>query len=170
MDRRKRITINGKCRKTRLYNIWSLMKFRCNNPNSKDYISYGDRGVSVCDAWDNFDNFYTWAKSNGYRGNLTLDRINVDGNYEPINCRWATPRMQANNRTTSRLVIYLGEERTVAHWARTVGLIRNTLYKRLFEYGWPVEYAMTAPKYSAGPPDAKPKEKRKPVTPDKYGL
>lgn len=85
---------------TRLYRIWKAMKKRCYNTNNNDYKKwYGSRGIKVCDEWKNsFINFYNWAKQNGYQDNLSIDRINVNGNYEPSNCRWATAKEQANNK------------------------------------------------------------------------
>lgn len=82
----------------RIYRIWSGMLNRCNNPNNGRYKHYGGRGITVCGEWHDFTAFRDWALSHGYREDLSIDRINNDGNYEPDNCRWATAKEQAQNK------------------------------------------------------------------------
>lgn len=87
---------------TRLYNIWCGMKQRCKYKKHVAYKNYGGRGIAICEAWSNdFKTFYEWSMDNGYSDNLTIDRINNDGNYEPSNCRWTTPKEQFKNQRVS---------------------------------------------------------------------
>lgn len=87
------------CEPKRLYNIWVGMKMRCFDPNVESYKHYGGRGITVCDEWvHNYEAFRDWALDNGYDSNLSIDRVDVDGNYCPENCRWSTAKEQASNR------------------------------------------------------------------------
>lgn len=115
----------------RLYYIYIDMKRRCNNPNDQYYIRYGGRGIKVCDEWNDkygFASFYEWAINNGYANNLTLDRIDNDGNYEPSNCRWATHKEQSNNTSFNVKAEYRGEVKSLAEWASQLNLNPNTIY------------------------------------------
>jgi hypothetical protein len=136
-------------RYTRLYREWRSMKNRCSCENWEDYGNYGGRGITVCPEWaDSFEAFRDWALANGYRDDLTLDRRDVDGNYEPSNCRWATQAQQANNKRNSRYLEYNGEVKTVKEWADELGLNYSTLYSRITTKGWSTEKALTTPPFS----------------------
>ena len=100
---------------TRLYATWQNMKERCRNPKNNNYHNYGGRGITVCEEWKNsFQSFYDWAMSNGYSDNLTLDRIDVNGNYCPNNCRWSTKKFQANNTRRNIYITYNKKTQTLA--------------------------------------------------------
>lgn len=117
--------------RTRLYNIWSLMKARCNNPNNQAFKDYGGRGITVCEEWLNsFETFYEWAVSNCYADNLTIDRIDTNGNYEPSNCRWATQKEQIENRRCSVILEINGKTQTLKQWANETGIPYKTLHAK----------------------------------------
>lgn len=135
---RARLTTHGG-RKERLYHIWINMKSRCYNSNDKEYKNYGGRGVTICNEWkDDFRTFREWSKANGYREDLTIDRIDVNGNYTPDNCRWVTMVVQANNSRRNVFLTHNGKTQTVAQWAREMGVNHRMLHKRL-KRGWSVE-------------------------------
>ena len=134
-------TIHGMSH-SRLYQIWNSMKQRCSNPNAISYPRYGARGISVCPEWENsFASFRDWAITHGYADNLTIDRIENDGNYEPSNCRWATNKEQQNHTSYTRLYTYNGETLSIMQWAEKTGIHPNMLYKRL-NRGWDIEKAI----------------------------
>jgi hypothetical protein len=108
---------------TRLYNIWVGLKGRCNNPNDARYDRYGGRGISVCEEWDkSFQSFYDWAISNGYSDELTIDRIDNDGNYEPSNCKWSTTAEQARNTRRNVYIKYNGEVYIITDLSKKLGI------------------------------------------------
>jgi len=113
-----------------LYVSWRAMKQRCLNPNCDAYQRYGARGITVCAEWMAFSAFEAWAKSNGWRRGLTIDRIDVDKGYAPKNCRWATPKQQAENQRSACLVTINGVTRNVRDWSAATGIFITTLYKR----------------------------------------
>ena len=117
---------------TRLYGIWCGMKSRCYNKKRKHYDRYGGRGIVVCDEWLNdFETFYNWALANGYSEELTIDRIDVNGNYEPSNCRWATQKEQMNNVGRNHLITAFGKTKTMKEWSEETGINYYTLSTRL---------------------------------------
>ena len=134
---------NGK--RTRLGRIWNNMKKRCLNERHESYKYYGARGIKVCDEWiHNFDAFKDWAVKNGYHDNLTIDRINPNGDYSPSNCRWATPKQQANNRTNNNYICYNGKTMTLTEWADYLHINFRTLSRRLSS-GWSIDKALSSP-------------------------
>lgn len=121
--------------RTRLYKLWKSMKERCNTPSNSCYKHYGARGIKVCKEWDSYLAFKEWALANGYSEELTIDRIDVDGDYKPANCRWATRKEQANNKTSSHYLTINGERKTIMEWSEISGVGHSTIWARL-KYGW----------------------------------
>ena len=132
-------------RRTRLYDIWSNLKGRCDNPKNKCYHNYGGRGITYCKEWEHFEPFWEWAMANGYRSGLTIDRIDNSKGYCPENCRWATIKEQARNRRTNHLLTYKGETKTITEWAEQYNIPPLTLQARVARYHWPVETAIETP-------------------------
>lgn len=120
---------------TRLYNIYYSMKRRCYNLNNPAYKNYGGRVITICDEWLNKENgfmsFYNWAMDNGYQENLTIDRIDVNGNYEPNNCRWTTMEEQGNNRRNNHIIEYKGKKYTLSQLSENLKIKTSTLNWRL---------------------------------------
>lgn len=125
---------------TRLFTIWTRMRQRCRDKSNKDY---GGRGISVCEEWDqSFESFRDWSLQNGYREDLSIDRIDNNGDYEPHNCRWTDTITQSNNRRTNRMVTYQGKTMTLANWCRELGLKYGTISQRISIRGWTEEEAL----------------------------
>ena len=108
------------------------MRERCYNKKHKSYENYGGRGIKVCDEWlESFVNFFEWAMQNGYQDNLTIDRIDNNGNYEPSNCRWVTYSEQANNKRNNRCYTYNGMTLTLKQWSERYHINYSALRDRL---------------------------------------
>lgn len=132
-------------RHTRLYTIWNDMRLRCNKKNNKSYKNYGLRGISVCNEWNvSFKNFQKWALENGYQENLTIDRIDVNGNYCPENCRWTSVKEQNNNRRTNVYVTVNGKTLTIAQWSEVNNIPYLTIQMRR-KRGWSNEDSVSIP-------------------------
>lgn len=129
---------------SRLYRTWQDMKKRCLNPNVEKYPIYGGRGITVCREWLTYEPFRDWALANGYAEDLTIDRIDNNGGYEPRNCRWATSLQQDNNRRSNRFISFCGEVYTLAEWARILGISYGALFNRL-KSSKSIEEAFTLP-------------------------
>ena len=131
--------------KTREHAIWLDMRQRCHNPNLKNYLNYGGRGIKVCERWINsFENFIA---DMGLRPGpeYSIDRKDNSLGYSPENCRWATPKEQANNTRRNRLVNYKGKTLTIAQWAEEFGIESPILYWRIAVSKWPIERALLTP-------------------------
>ena len=141
--------------KNRLNRIYANMKSRCYNPKKEHYENYGGRGISVCEEWLNpkhaegtrncsigFQAFRKWALENGYSDNLSLDRIDTNGNYEPSNCRWVTQKEQCNNTRANIMFTYKGHTKTINQWCEELGMETRRVWNRVFKLGWSVEKAL----------------------------
>ena len=145
LNKKAKSNITHNMSNSRLYEIWIGMKGRCNNSNNKSYPNYGGRGITICKDWDKFENFYEWSINNGYSDDLTIDRINTDGNYEPSNCRWVNRKIQGNNTRRNHYLTYNGETKTMSEWADIKGIDYYTLRGRINNYHWSVEKALETP-------------------------
>lgn len=131
--------------KTRLYRIFNKIRDRCYNPNNPKYNKYGGRGITICDEWLNdFRNFYKWSMANGYKENLTIDRIDGNKGYSPENCRWVDQEEQQNNRSNNHLITYKGETKTLAQWAKELNIKESTIRSRI-RYGWSIDKIFETP-------------------------
>lgn len=149
-------TSGGENMHTRLNRIYSDMKKWCYDSNYKQFKDYGGRGIVICDEWLNKEiirfkeykgsaskgylTFKKWALENGYQDNLTIDRIDVNGNYEPNNCRWVTQKIQNNNQRRNKI-------QTLKQWCEELGLNYSTVQTRISVYHWSVEKSFLKTNY-----------------------
>lgn len=128
----------------RLRKIWESMHERCEYAKHPHFKDYGGRGISVCDEWSLYLPFAKWAFKNGYSPDLSIERVDHNGDYSPRNCRWATMKEQQNNKRSNRLVSFQGETLTISQWSERIGIEKTTLRERL-NSGWSIEDALLKP-------------------------
>jgi len=140
----ERNTSHGLSR-TKLNAVYQAMKQRCENPNNTNYKHYGARGIKVCEEWlKSLITFYNWAIESGYKEGLSIDRIDVNGNYEPNNCQWVKMKIQTRNKRDNIFIEFNGEKLCVQDWANRLEITHTTLTKRLKKWG--IEKSLTTPK------------------------
>jgi len=132
---RAAMTTHG-MRFTTFYRVWRNMLDRCENSNHEAYPCYGGRNISVCERWHTFENFRDDMLAT-YSQELTIERLNNNGNYEPGNCEWRGRKHQASNRRTNKFLTHNGQTHTYSGWAEIIGLDKTTIRKRVLR-GWPV--------------------------------
>lgn len=136
-------TKHGLCY-TSLYTVWKGIVQRCVNKSCDSYKNYGGRGITICDEWKNdFQTFYDWAISNGYKKGLEIERIDNNNGYFPQNCRFATHLEQANNKRNNIKISYLGRTLTVAQWARALNKDDKKIRQRIMKLKWSGEKALS---------------------------
>lgn len=154
-ERMSKLNLKHGGKNDRLYCVWINMRRRCYDKRTECYKDYGGRGITVCDEWNNdYEVFKKWAMENGYDKDAkllqcTLDRIDVNGNYCPENCRWITSKEQNNNRRSNRRISFQGETRTIRQWEELLGFRNGVIRKRL-SAGWSVERTLTEPLHDNG--------------------
>lgn len=116
---------------TKIYHIWSAMCQRCANPKADNYHRYGGRGIKIYDEWFNFIDFYKWALSNGYKNGLSIERIDVNGNYCPENCAWIPVKDQYENKRNTVTFTFNGITHSISRWAKILNVNRETLSYRI---------------------------------------
>ena len=137
--RQKATTKHGQ-RYTRLYNTWLNMRGRCLTKTDPAYDNYGGRGIKICKDWDDFNSFWEWSKESGYTDDLTIDRIDVNGNYCPENCRWVNRKIQNNNKRNNDFLIYNGIIKTRQEWAEMYDIDVDHLRYLLKRFNRDIEF------------------------------
>lgn len=130
---------------SRLYFCWANMKARCQNPKSPFFKNYGAKGITVCNDWKDYDCFMKWSIENGYKENLTIDRIDNAKGYCPENCRWETRLTQGRNRRNVRYFTFKGKTETLTGFSKILGLNRSTLSQRFYSMGWSINKTLSTP-------------------------
>jgi hypothetical protein len=120
------------------------MRQRCEKPNCQGWKKYGAKGIRVCAEWSRFEAFRDWAYANGYTDELTIDRIDPQGNYEPSNCRWATQKVQQNNRSNNIHLVLDGVDHSLIEWSEITGIPIRNLYTRYY-LGWDADRIFRQP-------------------------
>lgn len=137
---------------TRIYATYANMKQRCYYKKKSNYTNYGGRGIKLCNEWlgkDGFINFYNWAMANGYNDTLTIERIDVNGNYSPENCKWIPKDEQTKNKTNNIVIEIDGEKKILAEWCKELNLRYGFVHSRI-QSGWDVKDALMKPKEKTG--------------------
>jgi hypothetical protein len=124
------------------YKSWEGMIYRCNNPKSISYKNYGERGIKVCKRWESSYSNFIEDMGEKPSSKHTIERIDMNGNYEPSNCKWATYKEQMSNKRNNRFVVFMGERLTVTQLAERVGIPDGVLHSRIFKLGWDIEKAI----------------------------
>lgn len=131
-ERAKEVKTTHGMSRTRLDKIYRAMKERCYNPNHKMYKYYGGKNIKICEEWLNdIENFFNWAKNNGYSDKLTIDRIDSNKDYSPDNCRWITMAEQNKNKSNNIWITYNGETKLLVDWCKLLNLNYFLVHKRL---------------------------------------
>ena len=131
--------------KTKLYRHWISMIYRCTNPKKDSYKWYGARGISVCEEWKTFEGFKAWAMKTRPDESFTVERIDVNGDYCPENCKWIPAGDQADNRRTNIVIEHNGQKKNLAQWCDALGLDYKRIHNRMFRLGWDFEKAISCP-------------------------
>jgi hypothetical protein len=133
--------MSGFCRE---YNIWVTMRQRCLNPNNDDYKDYGGRGITICERWNDYQNFIN-DMGKSPTNKHSIDRIDNEGNYEPSNCKWSTNKYQCNHTRKNVILNYNGISKTLAQWSEDLKIGYSTLHARYYRLKWPIDKIITTP-------------------------